>query len=61
MPQRFCTPASAKITGPGSFPHEAEDITGFPGFAPVPVYAVLGVLSVLISVFCGIAGTGIHS
>ena len=59
MPQRFCTPAPAKTTGPGSFPYGAESIAGFPGFAPVPVYAVIGVLSVLISVFCGTSGTGI--
>jgi hypothetical protein len=59
MPHNFCTPAPAKTPGPGSFPHEAEGVTDFPGFVPVPAYAVLGVLNVLISVFCGIAGTGI--
>ena len=59
MPRNFCIPAPAKTPGPGSFPHEAESVMGYPALVQVPGYAVLGVLNVLISVFCGIAGTGI--
>lgn len=46
-------------TGPGSSPHEAGGITGFPGFVLVLVNGVTDTFGILTLVFCGTSGTGI--